>query len=361
MEKLSPETPEDFLFKGYAVANHDPGLGLAAINEAIHRRPSMTVAFLLRAEVRAWQAQEAGDPAQAEEAVKEAKYAKEQLPDNPAALWVSLHANLIAAAAYQRRGQPDKRQEALERARKDAHDLEGFTALPDAVVFRWLYFREVGQEYELLPELRRSSQETDHQYAAFYYALTLYRRGEFKEAAATLEKKQGCCVDCLRPFVLAEDTDPERGRILAKNAYDELATRYRDGWTLMSAQTVLRLLGDKDAARAVCAELKNHPEWFPVLRPATKQFLEYNAGNLTADQLDKATASSLWDQCDAHFFIAMTLLADGHRQEACAHFRKVLATRAFFFNAYDFSWVFLDRLEKDPHWPPWVPQSKNNP
>ena len=84
--------------------------------------------------------------------------------------------------------------------------------------------------------------------------------------------------------MLAEDQDPETGRILAKNAYDDLATRYRDGWTLMSAQTVLRLLGDKEAAKAVCVELKNHPEWFPVLRPATKQFLDYNAGNLTADR-----------------------------------------------------------------------------
>jgi hypothetical protein len=49
MEKLTPRTPEDFLFKGYAEAALDPGLGLQTIQQAFDRRPQMGIALLLRA------------------------------------------------------------------------------------------------------------------------------------------------------------------------------------------------------------------------------------------------------------------------------------------------------------------------
>src|SRR6516162_10339210 len=41
------------------------------------------------------------------------------------------------------------------------------TLFPEAVVYRWLYFREKGKEEEVLEELRLASEKTDHQYVAF--------------------------------------------------------------------------------------------------------------------------------------------------------------------------------------------------
>src|SRR5262245_27371843 len=69
MARLNPSTPEDFLFKGYAEANLDPARGLQTIKQAFERRPLMGVALLLRAEVRAYLAQDTADPVQAEGAV----------------------------------------------------------------------------------------------------------------------------------------------------------------------------------------------------------------------------------------------------------------------------------------------------
>ncbi len=213
-EKRTPETPEDYLFKGYAVANHDPSLGIQDIDKAIKLRPSMTVAFLLRAEVRAWQAQDKDDLDLANKAVQEADFAKDLLKNNPAALWVRLHANLIKAAYYLRHVEPSKRETALAAGKQDAEALAEFSSLPDAVVFRWLYYREVGAEDQLLGELEKANNATDnqHQYVTFYYALTLYKHGEFEKARDALSGKRGCCIDILRPFVVAEIGNPEQGK-----------------------------------------------------------------------------------------------------------------------------------------------------
>ena len=358
MELLSPETPEDFLFKGYAEAEHDPERGLRAINEAIRRRPSMTIARLIRAEVHAWHAQEKGDPEEAERAVRETAYARDLLPDNPEAICASLEAQLTAAGVYARVGQPEKRSAALSRAGADAQALEAYPALPDALVFRWQYFREVGREADLLEELRRASEQTEHVYVAFYYALTLYQRGEINETLRVLDNKHGCCSDCLRLFALAEDRN-DRGRLRVKEAYKDLTGRYQDGPTLMTAQTVLRLLGENQAAVEACRELREHPGWFPVLLGKQQlQFLNYNAGELSAEDLETAAKGSLWDQAQAHYFIGMTKLSDGDRVGASEHFRKAVATRAFFFNTFDLSWAFLARLEKDPTWPSWIQGKK---
>jgi tetratricopeptide (TPR) repeat protein len=86
MENLSPSTPEDFLFKGYAEANLDPKQGLQTVQKAFNRRPPKRIARLLRAEVRAFLAQDTDDLEEAKEAVRDARFARELLGDkNPAA------------------------------------------------------------------------------------------------------------------------------------------------------------------------------------------------------------------------------------------------------------------------------------
>jgi tetratricopeptide (TPR) repeat protein len=155
MDPLIPSTPEDFLFKGYAQAYLEPEQGLETIQQAFDRRPMMGIALLLRAEVRAFVAQDKDDLKQAQAAVQDANYARELLHDNPTALWVSLEAHLAKAGVHEHRGEAEQRAAELKLAGEDADALKRFTALPEAVVFRWTYFREIGKEEEVLDELRR--------------------------------------------------------------------------------------------------------------------------------------------------------------------------------------------------------------
>ena len=365
MEQLTPKTPEDFLFKGYAEAELDPEGGLQTIKKAFDRRPMMGIALLLRAEVRAFVAEDTDDPDEAEGAVQDAKYAKECLRNNPAALWVSLEAHLAKAGVHEYHGEPKQRIAELDLAGKDAEALKPFTALPEAVVYRWLYFREVGREEEVLDELRRASSQTDHVNVTFCCALTLYRRdrpGDLDEALHVLEKRPGTYNDRLLPFVLAgHDYDPDKHdwQARARKAYEDFAARSQDGTAVMDTQSVLCLLEQKaDAVEASKALLKQTDRFYTLRREPILRCLRYNAGELSADELIRAAEGSRWDQCLAHYNVAMTKLAEGDRKGAREHFDKVVKTRARGWGEYELSWVFQARLAKDLTWPPWIPERK---
>jgi tetratricopeptide (TPR) repeat protein len=362
MEQLTPKTPEDFLFKGYAEAYLEPERGLQTIKQAFDRRPMKGMALLLRAEVRAFVAQDTDDLAEAKWAVQDAEYAREFLPNNPAALWVSLEAHLAKAGVHEHRGEPDERVVERDLAGKDADALKPFTTLPEAVVFRWMHLREVGREGEVLDDLRRASKDTDHVYANFCCALTLYWHGDFEEALSVLENRPRTYNDRLLPFVLAEH-DYHSGKhdwqARARQALEDFTARCQDGAAVTAAQAVLCLLGNKaDAVKASEALLEQRDRFYTLRRDPIVRCVQYNAGKLKADELVQLAGRSRWDQCLAHYNIAMTELADGHRKEAKEHFEKAVKTRASGWGEYDMSWVFLTRLEKDPTWPPWIQKGR---
>jgi hypothetical protein len=360
MAQLTPSTPEDFLFKGYAEANLEPTRGLQTINQAFDRRPMMGIALLLRSYVRALVAQDTDAFMEAEGAVQDARYAKELLRNNPAALWVSLQAHLAKAGVHEHRDEPDQRRAELKLAGKDADALKPFTALPDAVVYRWLYFREMSREEEVLEELRLASERTDHVYVTFCYALTLYRRGrpgDFEEALRMLQPRPGTYSDRLLPFVLAEHDYPAEHAwpARARKAYEDFASQAQDGAAVMDTQTVLCLLGKKgDAVQASKALLKQPEKFYTLRREPLLRCLRYNAGELPVNDLVRGAGRSRWDQCLAHYYVAMTKLAEGDRKGAQADFDKAIKTRAFLWGVYDMSWVFQARLARDPTWPRWI-------
>jgi hypothetical protein len=364
MARFTPSTPEDFLFMGCAEALLDPKLGLQTIQQAFDRRPMMGIALLLRAEVRTLVARDTDDLKEAEGAVQDANYAKELLRDNPAALWVSLSAHLAKASVHDHRKEPDQRRAELELAGKNASTLERFPALPEAVVYRWLYFREMGREEEVLGELRQASNETDHAYVNFWYALTLYRRGQrgdFEEALRVLENRPGTHNALLLPFLLAEHDYPDKHDwpARARKALEDFTASSQDAAAVMNAQAVLCLLGNKEDVVKASQKLQKEPGRFYTLRrEPILRCLRYNAGELSADDLIQGAQGSRWDLCMAHFFVAMTKLAEGDRKGAQEHFDEAVKTRAFIWGTYEMSWVFQARLAKDPTWPPWIPAGR---
>lgn len=364
MERFKPSTPEDFLFKGYAEAYLEPEQGLQTIQQAFDRRPMKSIALLLRAEVRAMVAQDKDKLDEAEGAVQDAQYAKVFLRDNPTALWVSLQAHLAKAGVHEHRNEPDRRRAELDLAGKDADALKRFTTLPEAVVNRWTYFREVGREQEVLDELRQASKDTDHVAVNFCCALALYWRGkpaDLEEALRVLENRPRTYNDRLLPFVLAELDYPDKQHdwpARALRASEDYTERTQDGAAVMDAQTVLCLLGLKEEAVKASKALLGQPERFYTLRrEPILQCLRYKAGEITADELIRSAGRSRWNQCLAHYNIAMMTLAEGDREVAREHFDKAVKTRAWGWGEYDMSWVFRDRL-KDPDWPPWISKKR---
>jgi hypothetical protein len=175
-----------------------------------------------------------------------------------------------------------------------------------------------------------------------------------------LQKARGSDNGSLLPFVLAEhDYHPAKPnwQAGALKAYEDVE-RFRDGAAVMHTQTVLRLLGKKgDAVKASKALQKEPDRLYALRREPLLRCLRYNAGDLSADDLVRGAKGSRWDQCLAHYFVAMTKLADGDRKGAKEHFDEVIKTRAFIWSAYDMSWVFRARL-KDPTWPRWIREGR---
>jgi serine/threonine protein kinase len=356
VERLTPRTPEDYLFKGQAEGTYDPVRGLQTLDEAFRRRPS-AIARLIRGEARVLRAMDLGDVELAAQAVEDAETARQLLPDNPLALIVSLDANMLAAKLLEEKGQAEEARAARDRARKNARSLERFASLPDAVVGRWVFLRSVGEDDVCGKELEQILKKTSHTNTLWSYALYLYRRGQFKDALKALEKEKGSIeADFLRCVVLAELPD---GPARALKLQQEIAARDLHGWDLFNSQVLLRFLGRK--AEAVQASRKFYREpsrLFPARKEQIQAAADYCAGELTADDALKADRGSRWGQCNVHFCIALTLLAEGDRKCAEQHFRQSIQTGAFLLLPYDLSWEFLARLEKDPTWPPWVPQKK---
>jgi tetratricopeptide (TPR) repeat protein len=358
LDELPPVTPEDYLFKGYAQATIDPSRGLDSVGEAIRLRPAWTIARALGGEVRSWYAQEKADAAVAEQSRDDARAIKTVLADKPIGPLVSLYANLVAATIYA--DQPDKRREALDAAERDFGSLGSGSFPPSgwSVFMRYRYLEYTGRDDEAFEEVERARGTVKSAWPATLYALALYRRGRFEDALRVLDglakKDIGAFQDIMRMYISAEL--PE-GRQKALQAYREAGGRY-EGTSLLFQNTVLYLLGQKNTAAAKYREMEFPKALANVRQGSYGKLLEYNRGTIGALELLSAVKGSKYHECNAHFFIAMSLLADGDRAAAREHFTECVATGCFDFDASDWSRAFLARMNRDPGWPRWIPPKK---
>jgi tetratricopeptide (TPR) repeat protein len=348
IEKLTAVTPEDYLFKGDAESVTDPPRALKTLDEAIRRRDS-TIARVLRAGVRAYYAQDTGNVDMAQSAIDDASAAKNMMPGNPLAIGTELGAHLIAAGLYRDVGKEDRAGESLRQAEKDARDLERFPALPESYEMRWRYLNLTAQEEAAYEVARKGYQEADSYAIRNFYVYSLYERGDFEKALELIERVGGPSP----AFILPEMPD---GPSRALQAYRENSKLFTKGGAAVYNQATLLLLGRKEEAMATSRELLNHPEHFPGLnREHMLRILDYCGGGISEEEFLKAEAGSRWNQCEAHFWVALDRLAQGDRAGAREHFQKALSTGAFGAGEYQWSRLFLKRIDRDPNWPKWIP------
>jgi tetratricopeptide (TPR) repeat protein len=268
---------------------------------------------------------------------------------------VSLYANLVAATVYERQGDLDNRKTALAQASKDADALESLLEdLPTsgwAVLNLYRYQEYIGENEKAFQSVRLATHKVKGPWPATYYALGLYRRGKLDEALNVLDRLEpgdvGAFQETLRMFILA---DLPGGDQRAMQVYASAVGRYR-GTTPLFLNALLYRLGRKADAVAAYSRLRLPKALAGARGGSYGQLLRYNCGRMTAEELLGAAKDSQYHQCNAHFFIAMSLLADGDRAGARRHFQQCVRTRCFDFDACDWSRAFLDRMNQDPLWP----------
>jgi tetratricopeptide (TPR) repeat protein len=356
--RLTPSTPEDYLFKGYALEMHAISQGLGDLNEGLRRRDS-PLGRALRALVLANRAQDTGRRQDVEEALADANLARGMLPSNLLALTASLYARTVAAGIYQEAGLKDQHRAVLEEAARDVQALGPVTEFGNVAWYVWLYHEITGQPSKAVEAARRALEKSGDPTAAFNCVVTLYRQGRFIEALACLDKrgKEELVGDALRAVVLAELPD---GPGRAMQEYGRLTRKYPEETPVFYSQsfTVLMLLGRRMQAVALLERYRLPPgqraaHW--EAPEATRQFI---SGQVSEEKhLAKAGASRVL-LSGAHFEVGLSHLAAGDRAGARWHFQKAVATRAYWSGTYFQSQMLLSRLEKDPGWPPWMPAKK---
>jgi serine/threonine protein kinase len=352
MAKLTPVTSEDFLFKGYAEM-----IGTAALQdlgEAIRRRDS-PIARAVRARVRAGYAMDRADLREAEQALPDARAARDWLPDNPFTIETSIFARLVAASLHGEAGARDKQDELLAEAKSDVQALERLLPCPSIGFWGSVYYQQIGDEAAAHEVCRRAAEGLNTNTNLVFYARALYEQGRFEDALKVLNRRKGkddVVGDVLRAYCLAER--PENGPAQAHEAYKELSGRYTGSPLHLAVPSVLLLLGRRAEATKATEDLAARLD--PVRDPARliRQGLAYIRGELPEKEFIDSAAASRVKQCYFHCWAAMVHLADGDRSGARDHFRKVVATQTFFYAPHGWSQMLLTRMRKDPKWPPWI-------
>jgi serine/threonine protein kinase len=344
LEKLTPTTPEDYLFMGYAqgeIANLNKGIGLR--DSALGRA--------LRTWVRSGGVHDTGDRQELELLLADADAARAMSPDNARVLCYSAWAHLIAAGIYQEAKLPDKQKAELARAERDVKALETFVDdLPTVVWPAWWYYEEINESDKALNVAQRMFKASGSPLAANYCVIDLYHLGRFDDALGCIDHRRqpDLLGDILRPFVLVELADNGPRRALEEY---EKATRDRPGDLLEEWKELLLLLGEKEQVLAIIQKLNrtHEAEW------------EFYQGKLSEDEyLAKAGASHI-QKTGAHYHIGMLRLATGDREGARKHFEKIRGNRTCCSTPFLFSQMFLSRMKKDPDWPKRIQLKKDQP
>jgi serine/threonine protein kinase/tetratricopeptide (TPR) repeat protein len=349
LDKMSPITAEDFLFKGLLETWLHADRGLEMLDEAIRRRDSV-VARSTRVEARANRALATGNLVDAESALKDALVASDMLPGNPLVLARSVFAHIVTAGTYESKGRPQDSERVLAQARPMVLELERFSATPYAAQACFEYFEYVGDEDAAYAMSGRGN--------PLRHAVMLYRRREFAKALeAALERSRsrafGFAEQVERGFIAVELPD---GPARARSVFAEAMAGARSGWQVPLPLIPL-LLGKPEEARQGFLQVPRedvlpwHDGWWLKL-------LDYGCGQITDEALLQVAGQDRTKNSDAHFLIGMWRLSEGDRLTARDHFQKCVATRVF--ASWHWPWVraFLKRLEEDPTWPKWIPPVK---
>jgi len=365
IERLPAVTSEDYLFKGYAESLWDDARGLKTLDEAIRRWPNSPIARVFRASACANVAQDTGNVDMALSAIRDASIARELMPGSPFAIVLDAWVHLGAMRVFQDAGDKDRADACLRQAGMDAQELEKFPAHPMSHFCRWDYLNATGQWEAAHEAARRGYQEAENERTRYIYATSLFEQGRFQEAFEIIEHGEGPRevssreaelagpTRWIRPFILAELPDGPR---LVREAYRENSKLSTGGYDVVCNQAAALLAGMKEEAMHASRELCKHAERLPDLnREHYLRILDYCGGGLSEEQLLRAEAGSRFNQCEAHFYVALNRLSERDRTGAREHFEKALATGVFRFMEYRWSRLFLKRMDQDPNWPPWIP------
>ena len=366
LRSIRNRSPDEDLYLALAFQFFDPATAFRLAEGPIKVRGPDLIVRRIESLIRINVALDTGTLEDVERALDQVDSVGQLISESPSMLAHRVSSHVVAARAHGRLGNPGHERAEREKADKAIEMLE--RRYPDHGTTPWarhLYYRYVDQPAEMTRLWEEAHHRAiDHPRYAANYALSLYRDGKFEEALHVLDETSealgptsgGLVMDLPRAIILAElpdrrDDAVQLARSLAGGDPPEFAPLF--------AHAVLLLLGREAEARSICREYGRSSPLESSRREFFQELLDYCSGERGLDIVKQASSSRL-NQCQAHFFVAMTMLARGERGAATQHLKLAAETDSVVLVdglVGELSTSFLKRLDETG----WPPRTLNSP
>jgi hypothetical protein len=265
-----------------------------------------------------------------------------------------------AAVVYEKTGHPEKQKLMMEAAGKLVEEL-GAARYRDSVQCHWCrarFFDRGGNDAAARREWEEMVRLKSYD-VWFWQAQELIRAGDLAGAIALANDARRKPIKMTQyavPMILAE-SDPKLARALNQTAATRQTGRIGELWPPL----VLCLLGDRAEAEKAWRALRQRKPHWRWRGGWYERLLDFDCGDIAAQQLLARAGTSQLNQCEANFYVAMKYLADGDRAQARKHFQASVDTGVFLYIEYQWSRIFLARMDQDPNWPRWIPNAATQP
>lgn len=157
------------------------------------------------------------------------------------------------------------------------------------------------------------------------------------------------------PF-LAEAIDDEARFTELGNLYEQIISssshriqaRYR-------ALSILALQGDAKRMRKEAESIRNMQNQTGVSTWGVGESLRVLRGEW--NETDVKSAESPLVRCSGYHTLGLEAMAEGRKDDARRYFQECLDTGVHTFFEYHWSSAFLNRMQRNPNWPDWIPDA----
>jgi len=323
---MTPKTPEDYLFKGEALAISffSKSEGLELIEEAM-RKKTMNIGFLWRADARMSQLYETASLDDLSYVLRDLAAARAILNDHPRSLGTSMESQIAAVIVYRFHNQLDKSVTAFEDAKKLNELLASYPDNLDAAHERiaWSQFSacELGTPWEWNPKFTELRKRTGSRLLTCYEGEYYFRKGKDAEAIELLRTQQGYYfADMLRFLATLDGEQFSEEREALLKGTDFIKQESQNQVTLYSVRLAY---GRPQEATQGMRKFLNNGGMLPP-RPYHSQWEKYyrTDGPNREEALLTTVNESRYEQGRVYFEIALKHLGEGNRREAERFFRK---------------------------------------
>jgi tetratricopeptide (TPR) repeat protein len=351
LERLTPITAEDYLFKALLEQSTEPDKSLASIAKAIDLRNS-PIAHVVKAAAIMHLAHRRKDMELARQAIQETMAAKTFIPENSLALGIELCVYHAAFRIARLNGNQSDAASLLAKANILADQIP---ETPTPLVARAWFYADTGRADRVLSEWRSRFAAGEKAFEFCDIAPLFFQCRRSKELSAIIDRQpesRDPLTQLARVLVMIED---DRSREQASDQCEKLISQHNAVDVRLGALGVFLLLGEYDKAQQWATEFRSTSSppsrW---LNLNYESHIGFIAGAVAEEKYVREASLG------AHYHIGLVALARGSRDEARKQFRQQVDGP---IHDHWSGWArgFLDRMENDPKWPRWIEPSRTRP